>query len=269
MEDITKKDVIINIVIMVVGALIITGLLYFLLFRNGDNKNKFSQNVGEIIFTKKVSGKYGDLYLTKDGKVYLDLNNDSLSNGLLNLEQEYNVQKNNIYKSEKINAILLTVSNVNTINYTNGYYSIKTNIRKEYSINDNDIIGKNAIDLIEKIDDSNDTVEKIFINQNDLKRVPYYYSREIVDSYKRWCDVAAIEPIQSVFSGYSCCVDSKCIYLTDLVKHGVCIYDDGNLECDYTRVPIAVSNQPGEDAYYKLGEDDYYKFEWKVAPDWW
>jgi len=252
----SNKNKLINIIVIVIGALLIIGLLYFLFFRNSNDKNDkqesdISKSVSKVVFTKKVSGKYGELYLANDGKVYLDLNNSLLSNGLLNLEQEYFIQQNDIYNGEKINAILLNIYDVITVDYINDnsngddYYNIKTN-KEEYNIKNSDIINNSIIDMISS-SDINDSSKK----DNKIKK---YIRIDCAQDFR-----TNVKDI-GLNIGY-CFAEGLKIVNGMLIEKGICKYQDVyGWSCDETKVPILiceVKNWIGNEYI----SSDYCKFE--------
>lgn len=163
MDDYNRSNSKFSTVIIILLILALAGALYYI-FKNKNENLKDDEpkkeievisNTKKIEFNKKVSGTSGDLYLDKDGKAYIVLSNILSMDNIASLSQEFNVEKNDVYDSDTVKAILVVLPNVVEIGYDDetSNFTLKTKDDVIYNISDTNIRTKSIIYLEEKKQD--------------------------------------------------------------------------------------------------------------------
>lgn len=158
-------DNIMNKALIVIAVLIVVFGGYLLFFKTKGNE-EIAINDVKLDLVNKVTGQSGDLYLDKNGKVYLSLTNLLQNSNLSAFVKRFAVSKNDVYNQNTLDAILLNVTNVTKIDYVgndliqDSHYLLTTKNGKEVYIYDYAILQDKIINLVDN-EEYNTAVDNI------------------------------------------------------------------------------------------------------------
>lgn len=159
MDDYSRQNSKFSTVLVIILIIALAGVAYyFFIYTNNEKSNKTEEkekevvsNITKIEFVKRINGTSGNLYLGKDNKAYFVLSNILSVDSIATLAQEFNIEKNDIYNSDTVKAILIVLPSVTDIGYDDekSNFTLKTKDDIDYSISDADIRTNNRIYLEE------------------------------------------------------------------------------------------------------------------------